>query len=621
MTFRSVLLVVVVMASTLGCNGEDREPRASKRTSSATRESGDKDASRDKHREQDESEASEVETRDDDSDDAESMIETSSEGDDEEKPDDEAPRDEDAHADDNDDVDSKRASGEPAHADGKPAGDEPAQADGKRAGEDESQQAHTDPAVDIETQADGASPQNEQSDEQSTGGPAVPDSVPTPDAPAASDPIDVQPPAGSDDGMDGAVTPAPGPTYYQDAKPIIDAKCAICHTPGGIGPMPFTTYEEVKPFAGLMAFDIGADVMPPWLPSDPPGKFIGDRRLTPEQKNTLLDWIDAGALEGDPQNEAPALPIEGRRSLAQVDQSLQLVEPYEPPLGADEYRCFVMDWPHEATKYVTALEIVPGDRKLVHHAIVYYVKPDQAEAVRARDADDPLPGYQCFGGVGNAAWLSSYEPGGHADEIPGNVGFEIEPGALMVLQIHYNTQSGTGADASRIDFTLKDEVERVGDVHLIMDPRWPAGAMQIPMGEPDVIHAYTGRGSSLLSTQNYEIYWIDMHMHALGRSGLIGIVRANGDFEELLNIPAWDFGWQETFILREPVTLYPDDSLYVECHFDNTPENQMIIDGVRLPPRDVAWGDRTTDEMCLGNVLVAPVLAPPAPAGDDAGVP
>jgi hypothetical protein len=296
-----------------------------------------------------------------------------------------------------------------------------------------------------------------------------------------------------------------------------------------------------------------------------------------------------------------------------------MAEPYQPQVGADEYRCFVLDWPFEATKYVTALDIVPGNRQLVHHAILYYVEPDQAQAVRDRDAEDPAQGFPCFGGVGRAAWLSSYEPGGHADEIPGQVGFAIAPGAVMVLQIHYNTLNSSGTDRSRIDFTLKDQVERVGNVHLIMDPRWPAGSMKIPMGQADVVHTYTGRGATLSTAMNYEIFWVDMHMHALGSSGRIGIVRGNGELEELLDIPTWDFGWQETYMLREPVTLFPDDSLYVECHFDNTAENQIVVNDVRLPPRDVAWGEKTTDEMCLGNVLIAPAM--PAPPSEDSATP
>ncbi|MDD9943099.1 MAG: monooxygenase [Myxococcales bacterium] len=406
---------------------------------------------------------------------------------------------------------------------------------------------------------------------------------------------------------DAVTADADALTYYAHAKPIIDAKCGICHFDEGIAPMSLTTYEEVEPLAGLIKYDVEAEIMPPWLPSDPRGKYVGDRRLTEEQKTTLIDWIDGGALEGDPQNEPSPLPVEGKLTLDRVDVSLEMAEAYTPQVDPDDYRCFVLDWPYESTKYVTALEVLPGDRKLVHHAIVYYVEPANVPSVLDRDAWDWGPGYQCFGGSpGPASWLTSYEPGGHADEIPGELGFSVEPGSKMVLQVHYNTLNGTGSDKSRINFTVEDEVDRVGDVHLIMDWTWFTGAMTIPAGEPDVVHSYTGRGVGLNALETYEIFWVDLHMHALGSSGRIGIERAGGDFVELLNIPAWDFAWQETFILREPVTLFPGDDLYVECHFDNTAGNQVVVDGVQLPPRNVAWGDGTTDEMCLGNVLVAP---------------
>jgi hypothetical protein len=108
--------------------------------------------------------------------------------------------------------------------------------------------------------------------------------------------------------------------------------------------------------------------------------------------------------------------------------------------------------------------------------------------------------------------------------------------------------------------------------------------------------------------QRYQIYWADLHMHTLGSLGGIGIVRAaNPDkVEPLLEIPDWAFEWQETYILSHPVEFLPGDKLAVECHFDNSQEHQLVINGQQLPVRDVNWGEGTTDEMCLGNVLVAP---------------
>jgi hypothetical protein len=392
-------------------------------------------------------------------------------------------------------------------------------------------------------------------------------------------------------------------TYYADAKPIIDAKCAACHFDGGIGPMPLTAYDEVEPYTALIEVDVEAGIMPPWRARGELDHFVGDRRLSGEQKAILLAWIDQGAPEGEPDEEPDPLPAIPR-GLDRVDTSLRMAEPYAPVNTPDDYRCFPLEWPYTQTKYVTGLNVEPDQTFMMHHAIVYLVGPEGAAAVRSRDEADPGPGYTCFGSTGApTAWLTSYEPGGYGQPVPGDLGFEVEPGSIMLLQVHYNTLNGEAADQSRVDFTVEDRVERVGNVSLIMNPLWIAGAMSIPRNQPDVAHAYT---ASAITTP-YDIYWVDLHMHALGHAGRIGIVRADnpGQLEPLLEIPDWSFEWQETYLLQQPIRLDVGDRLYVECHFDNTPANQVLVNGTPLPPRDVNWGDGTTDEMCLGNVLIA----------------
>lgn len=139
----------------------------------------------------------------------------------------------------------------------------------------------------------------------------------------------------------------------------------------------------------------------------------------------------------------------------------------------------------------------------------------------------------------------------------------------------------------------------MGEVDLIM-----GGRLYIPAGEKDAVHRYEGRPSTFADEGTYDFYWADLHMHTRGTSAKMGIIRADGGREvNLLDIPEWAFAWQETYLFRKPVRLYPGDELYLECHFDNTADNQPVIDGAPLPVRNVTWGERTIDEMCLGNVL------------------
>ncbi|HEX6244012.1 MAG TPA: monooxygenase [Polyangiales bacterium] len=400
-------------------------------------------------------------------------------------------------------------------------------------------------------------------------------------------------------------------TYFEHAKPIIDQKCGPCHSEGGIGPMQFGSYKDVKPLLPLIKADISADIMPPWRATGELDVFEGDRRLSPKQKKTLLRWIDDGGEEGDPESEPEALP-KTARALPRIDETLTLPSSFEPNLEPDTYRCFVFEWPHDTTKFITGLSVEPERREMVHHAIVYLIGPNAAQGIRDRDAAEEGEGFECFSSAGLGAWITSYEPGGYGQEFSGGVGMQVQPGSVIVLQVHYNTLKGKFQDRSRVDLMLADEVERAGRTTLIMNYLWLAenplvrgGTMLIPANEPDVVHRY--QGAPLGLTGANDIFGVDLHMHTLGRAGSIGIVRrGSGEMETLLDIPDWAFEWQETYRFKEPVRLEQGDQLWVECRFDNTADKQPMIDGKRLEPRDVRWGEGTTDEMCLGNVLTAP---------------
>jgi hypothetical protein len=395
-------------------------------------------------------------------------------------------------------------------------------------------------------------------------------------------------------------------TYFEDVKPIIDAKCTQCHVDGGIGPLPLTTFEEVKLVKELVALDVSEGKMPPWRANAALDYYVGERRLTQKQKDTIVRWVKQGAHEGDPGDE-PEPPPTSKRGLSRIDGTMMFEKPFKPSgKEIDEYRCVPMKWPYQETKYITGMSVEPEQRAMVHHGVVYFVQPENAETVLKRDAETEELGYPCNGvNVGNAAWLTSYEPGGYGQDVPGGLGFEVRPGSVFVLQMHYNTLNGVEPDQSRIDFKVEDRVDRVGRVQLIMNPAWPAGYMRIPAGASDVTHAAVTR-PQIPANGALSVYWVDLHMHTLGSSGSIGIMRANGTRQGLLDIPDWAFAWQETYILKEPVKLEMGDTFYVECHFDNSEEHQAPIDGQKPQPRDVNWGENTTDEMCLGNVLVGP---------------
>ena len=415
---------------------------------------------------------------------------------------------------------------------------------------------------------------------------------------------------GGDDGDPDAVT------YHQQVKPIIDARCVSCHQDGGIAPFSLATYEDAATYADLSGAAVELGIMPPWHAKDGCDDYFASRALEDDEKATFLEWVATGARAGDPGDPAPALEVE-QTSLSRVDLSLTMPEGYTPAPAAgssDDYRCFIIPWPETATQHVTGFRVRPGNQAVAHHAIAFLAQPDQAAFYQQLDAAQPGPGWTCFGGTGGPAreWIGAWVPGQPGADLPPGAGIAIQPGSLVILQMHYNTLNLVGSavtpDQTSIDLRLDEQVAKVARVLPWANPDWVMNSnMPIPANDPDVMHAFS-RDPTLFpftGAERLEIYSVGLHMHLLGTRARLSIERADGSSDCLLDNDPWDFDWQGDYQLRTPAILDRGDELRVECHWDNTAENQPLIDGERLPPGEVNWGEDSTDEMCLGIALIA----------------
>ena len=265
----------------------------------------------------------------------------------------------------------------------------------------------------------------------------------------------------------------------------------------------------------------------------------------------------------------------------------------------------------------------------MHHSVISLVRPENVQTFMDRDASDPGPGYECFttgvsggqviegeatsgsgGAMMRSSLLGAFEKAEQGSHFPYGTGIRVEPGSAIVVQQHYNTLPVTepAEDQSALQFMVEDEVPNPAVASWLTNPQWlnpmTKETMLIAANDPDATVNTMAAGSAVGRSQNFEIYGADLHMHMLGSRGELALVRADGTRECLLRVDDWKFEWQETFFLKLPVTVGPGDSLYLECHWDNTAENQYIANGERLPVQDVWWGDGSRDEMCLGNFLV-----------------
>jgi hypothetical protein len=410
----------------------------------------------------------------------------------------------------------------------------------------------------------------------------------------------------------GPAPPAPDagsttPDYWHDAKAIIDTKCASCHVDGGIAPMPLVTYAGVNEWAGLIRNSITRKLMPPWPPNDCCATYQHDRSLSAVELDTLVRWIDAGLPEGDPMGAPPSVPLPPPR-LSRVDVTLRMPQPYTPVATEEtsELRCFVVEgWPYDEEMFVTGVDVRPGNRAVVHHVIVQTVDESAVPELKAREGRDGRPGFDCRNLRGELHVNGSaggWTPGTVPQESPdATFGVPFAARSQVLLQVHYDVRAGvTMPDQMEIDFQVAKTVKHRLRGMVVVNPLWLANdGLDIGAGDPDAVHNFAYDPTVFFSKGDpLYIHGVNLHMHFLGSRGRIGIHRADGSWDCLLDIPEWDYHWSSWYQLAEPVKLNPGDLLYVECHWDNTAGNQTPIDGVVPAPHDQHWA--TAQEMCAG---------------------
>lgn len=417
-------------------------------------------------------------------------------------------------------------------------------------------------------------------------------------------------------GCDGGST-APGPdgstpsaevTYWADVAPLVRRECLGCHAEGGVGPFRLETYADVRDQADEVVEAVASGYMPPWMP-DPSCRTFDDQRGLSEAERALFRrWRDTGMREGDPASlpagpppPAPFVPTHLAR----------MPEPYSPdPTRPDDYRCFVLDFESERDVFVTGRKVAPGATRLVHHVLVYGVPPALLDQVRAADERDPGPGYACFGGPlapdgmeANGNTLALVSLGGW---VPGQLPEIQEPGraiyvpagSRLVMQVHYNLlESDPEPDQTEYQMILSEEAP----THRIETTPMAILDFVVPPGAPSSSHQRVFRN---YRSEPLRLTGVMPHMHLLGRrigASIVPPLGAGDAPQCLIDVPRWDFNWQQGYALRadDALTVPTGAGVELTCVYDNSPSNQPVINGVQGEPREVRWGEGTLDEMCL----------------------
>ena len=384
-------------------------------------------------------------------------------------------------------------------------------------------------------------------------------------------------------------------TWGNQVARLFQEHCQGCHRPGDVAPFPLVSYGDAYRQHRKLLRAIETRKMPPWKPVPGFGDFTGSRRLSDADVALVRAWVAAGAPEGDPAQAPAPRRFPDTWTLGAPDAVLTS-EPFEVPVQkSDLYRCFVLPTSFPEDRYLSAVEFIPGNRQVVHHLLTYMDTTGQAEAL---DRADPGPGYTCFGGPGfppTTMGVGGWAPGAPPQVNPDGTGILLPAGARVVLQVHYHNHAGSPqVDQSRIGlhFARRPVDKRVRAIAAINR------GLLIPAGaERHVVRAaYT-----VPPHVSFHAVAISPHMHLLGREMKVTATLPDGTVRPLIHLDDWDFHWQGQYNFAAPVPLPAGTRVDVEAIYDNSARNKR---NPHSPPRDVAWGEGTTDEMCIAFLRV-----------------
>ena len=448
---------------------------------------------------------------------------------------------------------------------------------------------------------------------------------------------------------DGARAPAAAPSFQKDVAPILREKCTGCHQVGGIAPFSLQSPKQAQKWAQAIGAAVQAKVMPPWPPGPASPDFVGEetRQLTAQQRSMLVRWAKAGgkasgpALPKPPSSKAQVRPGERLRTLS-------MPAAYKPRATGevpDDYRCFLLDPKLSEDAFATSASIVPGARSVVHHVILFRIPATAAADAKKLDAASKGAGWTCFGGIGvnsgqgqldSAPWISAWAPGWGSGRLPEGTGVSLPKGSLVVMQVHYNLANGHAPDRSRAVFTLAPPAGLKSLETVLLPAPVELACVKGEKGRlcnRDAALADLGRKYGSLAafapgallffcgkdaaspkptktstcdrtlSRPTTIQLVAGHMHLLGKSIRVELNPGRADAKVLLDIPRWDFHWQNVYELEQAVEAKPGDVLRVTCRHE---PGWRLHGGHGIPttPRYVLWGEGTADEMCLGLVQV-----------------
>ena len=377
-------------------------------------------------------------------------------------------------------------------------------------------------------------------------------------------------------------------TFADHIAPIIFNNCVECHRQGEAAPFELTDYRQASKRARLIRKVVEKRYMPPWHPVPGHGEFRHTRRLADQDIALIAKWVEAGAPEGDPANTPPLPKFPNGWRLGKPDLVVQMRESFTVPAdGPDICRNFVIPLNLDEDKWVTAIEIRPSSRPVVHH-VLYHA--DTEGAARKMDGQDGRPGFN--GMRFRKVDLGGWAVGAFPEKLPYGLARKLPKGADLVLAGHFHPAGKAMDEQTTVALYFAKKQPRL-QYHEIILPRGYGDRSKLREGVPPGSKDFKIQASYTTPVDS-KLVAVWGHAHYIGKTMNGTATLPDGTTRKLFRIDDWDFNWQGQYVYENALPLPAGTVIESVITYDNSADNPR---NPHDPPRTIRWGLQSTDEM------------------------
>ena len=367
-------------------------------------------------------------------------------------------------------------------------------------------------------------------------------------------------------------------TFHEQIAPIVRRRCQRCHRPGENAPFDLVTYDDLLSRRGMIRYTVKNRVMPPWF-ADPHvgGPWLDDLRLTEDERNTMLAWLDQGCPEGKASRPLPPLPENEGWRIGKPDVVLEVPEEiHVQPEGLIPYVYEVVATEFPEDRWIQSIEVKNDVPAALHHILVFEYKG----AMVGRNPNS-------LGGLALETYFAIKSPGVEPIQYPADRAKFVPKGMKLFFQIHYQAIGRPFKDRPKIAFKFAKKPPR----YAVLCDAASTRQIIIPPGAPN----YRIVATDTIPADG-KILGFSPHMHARGKAFLYELIYPDGHVVPALRINDWDFNWQQSYRLEKPIPVPKGTIVRATAWFDNSADNPANPD----PNATVLFGLQTDDEMMIG---------------------